>query len=282
MFTRRHIGHGIGLRTEHYADVLAQRPDVGFFEIISENFLVAGGNPRRVVRAVAERWPIVMHGVSMSLGATDPLDVGYLRRLRGLADELQAAWVSDHLAWTSLGGRTVHDLWPLPYTEESLAHLVARVQHAQERLGRQILIENPSSYLTFKGSTIPEWEFLSALAEQADCGLLLDVNNIYVSAKNHGFDAQAFLAGISAERVGQIHLAGHTDLGTHLLDTHDHEVCDDVWALYRDATRRVGAVSTLIERDDRIPPLAAVVAESQQAARIEADVLAEARDADAA
>jgi uncharacterized protein (UPF0276 family) len=265
-----YLGHGIGLRTKHYPELVgegagADLSRVDWFEAISENFMVPGGNPRYVLERVRERFPVVLHGVSLSLGSVDPLDEGYLDRLARLIDEVEPAWVSDHLCWSSHGGRHVHDLLPLPYTEEALAHVAARVQRVQERLGRQILVENVSSYLEFTCSTMREWEFLAALCERADCGLLLDVNNVFVSAHNHRFDARDYLAGLPRGRVGQIHLAGHSDKGTHLLDTHDHPVCDGVWALYREALQRFGRVSTLIERDDHIPPLAEVVSESERA-----------------
>jgi uncharacterized protein (UPF0276 family) len=268
------LGHGIGLRPPHYAEVVESHPPVDWFEVITENFMVAGGNPRHVLRQVRARYPVVLHGVSLSIGSVDPIDEAYLTGLAALADEIEPAWISDHLCWSSFGGHTGHDLWPLPFTEEALDHVVRRVQAVQERLRRPILIENVSSYLEFAHSTLPEWEFLSEVARRADCGLLLDVNNVFVSAHNHGFEAAEFLAGIPVERVKQIHLAGHRDEGTHLLDTHDHAVCDGVWALYRAAVRRFGAVPTIIERDDDIPPLAAVLAESRQAAAIEAEVLA--------
>jgi uncharacterized protein (UPF0276 family) len=268
------LGHGIGLRPPHYAEVVESHPPVDWFEVITENFMVAGGNPRHVLRQVRARYPVVLHGVSLSIGSVDPIDEAYLTGLAALADEIEPAWISDHLCWSSFGGHTGHDLWPLPFTEEALGHVVRRVQAVQERLRRPILIENVSSYLEFAHSTLPEWEFLSEVARRADCGLLLDVNNVFVSAHNHGFEAAEFLAGIPVERVKQIHLAGHRDEGTHLLDTHDHAVCDGVWALYRAAVRRFGAVPTIIERDDDIPPLAEVLAESRQAAAIEAEVLA--------
>src|SRR6187549_1800481 len=220
-----HIGHGIGLRPPHYQALLADRPQIDWVEIISENFLVAGGNPRAVLRQVRERMPVVMHGVSLSLGSVDPLNQTYLTELRALARELEPAWISDHLCWSSFGGHTGHDLWPLPLTEEALAHVAARVAAVQDWLGRPILVENVSSYLRYAHSTLEEWEFLAALTERTGCGLLLDVNNIFVSAHNHGFDPRAFLNGIPVGRVGQIHLAGHRDEGTHLLDTHDHPVC---------------------------------------------------------
>jgi len=274
------LGHGIGLRTVHYQAVIDDKPDVDWFEIISENYMVDGGNPRRVLRAVREHYPVVMHGVSMSLGSVDPLDEDYLLRLQALAKETEPAWISDHLCWSSFGGHRAHDLWPLPFTEEALDHLTARILTVQERLGRRILVENVSSYVEYAHSTMSEHEFLATLAERADCGLLLDVNNIYVSARNHGFDAHAFIAAIPVGRVGQIHLAGHSDHGTHLLDTHDHPVCDDVWQLYREAIARFGNVATLIEWDDHIPELPRLVAESQRAAAVAREVLTgEVRDA---
>ena len=268
-----YLGHGIGLRPPHYVEVVNDRPPVGWFEVITENFMVAGGNPRRVLRKVREHYPVVLHGVSLSLGSVDPLNPAYLNGLATLAAETEPAWISDHLCWSSSGGHTGHDLWPLPLTEEALDHVAARIGAVQDRLGRRILVENVSSYLEYAHSTMPEWEFLSELARRSDCGLLLDVNNVFVSAHNHGFDARAFVNGLPVDRVKQIHLAGHRDAGTHLLDTHDHAICDGVWSLYRSVVERFGAVSTLIERDDDIPPLEQVVAESRVAAEIEADVL---------
>jgi uncharacterized protein (UPF0276 family) len=268
-----YIGHGVGLRTPHYATVLEERPRVDWFEVISENFMVAGGNPRRVLRAVRERHPVVLHGVSLSLGSVDPLDEKYLDELAALANETEPAWVSDHLCWSSVGGHFSHDLLPLPYTEEALAHVTERVLRVQDRLKRQMLVENVSSYVTYTQSTMSEWQFLAELCQRADCGLLLDVNNIFVSAFNHGFDANQFVDGIPRGRVGQIHLAGHSDEGTHLLDTHDHQVCEGVWALYRRALERFGRVSTLVEWDDHIPPFDEVLAESRRAAAIEHEVL---------
>ncbi len=277
------LGHGIGLRTEHYADVLATPPDaragglVDWFEVISDNFMVPGGNPRRVLRAVRERWPVVMHGVSLSLGSVDPLDERYLEQLAALAAEIEPALVSDHLCWGGHGGRYAHDLLPLPFTEEALAHVAARVQRVQDRLKRRILVENVSSYVAFPQSTMAEHEFLAALAERADCGLLLDVNNVFVSAHNHGFDARAFLDGIPRGRVGQFHLAGHSQQGGLLLDTHDHPVRDEVWDLYRHAVARFGDVPTLVEWDDKLPPLARVVEESRRARAVAQEVLRGAR-----
>ena len=266
-----HLGHGIGLRTPHYKEIAEGASASDWFEVISENFMVKGGNARRVLFKVRERWPVVMHGVSLSLGSVDPLDERYLDDLAALAADVQPAWISDHLCFSSFGGHTGHDLWPLPFTEEALNHIVNRVARVQERLGRRILVENASSYLQYRHSTMSEWEFLAALAERADCGLLLDLNNVYVSARNHGFNPRDFLAGLPPKRIGQFHLAGHQDRGTHLLDTHDHPVCDDVWSLYRDALGRFGPVSTLIEWDDKIPPLAEVVEEARRAKAIEVE-----------
>jgi uncharacterized protein (UPF0276 family) len=270
------LGYGIGLRTQHYEEVLREpgggaEPD--WFEIISDNFMVPGGNPRRVLRAVRERWPVVMHGVSLSLGSVDPLDHRYLDELSALAAEIEPALISDHLCWGSHGGHQAHDLLPLPFTEEALAHVADRVLRVQDRLRRRILVENVSSYLTFAESTMTEWQFLAALAERADCGLLLDVNNVFVSAHNHGFDARAFLDGIPVGRVAQIHLAGHSEAGALLLDTHDHPVRDEVWDLYRAAVARFGKIPTLVEWDDKVPPLARVLEEARRAATVAAEVL---------
>jgi uncharacterized protein (UPF0276 family) len=268
-----YLGHGVGLRTQHYPRVLDGTARVDWFEVISENFMVRGGRPLAVLTRARELAPIVLHGVSLSLGSTDPLNVSYLDELAALARGFTPAWVSDHLCWGSIGGRYAHDLLPLPFTEEALAHVVLRIEAVQERLGRQILVENVSSYLTYAHSTIPEWEFLAALAARADCGILLDVNNAYVSACNHGFDAATYIAGIPPGRVGQLHLAGHTDKGTHLLDTHVGPVPAPVWDLYRFALRHCGRVSTLVEWDEEVPELAVVVAEAERARTIAAEVL---------
>jgi hypothetical protein len=262
------LGCGLGLRPPHYDAAARGEIGVDWLELITENFMVEGGNPRRVLRAARAHYPVVLHGVSMSLGSVDPLDERYLDRLAALADEVEPAWISDHLCWSSFGGHTGHDLWPLPFTEEALAHVAGRIARVQERLGRRLLVENVSSYLTFRHSTISEWEFLGALAARADCGLLLDVNNVYVSAHNHGFDAGAFIDGLPARRVGQLHVAGHRREPTHLLDTHDHPVADAVWDLQRRAVARTGPVATLLERDDDIPPLDELVAEARRAAAI--------------
>ncbi|MDB4969914.1 MAG: hypothetical protein JWN44_5603 [Myxococcales bacterium] len=268
-----YIGHGVGLRTQHYGTVLDEQPRVDWFEVISENFMVEGGNPRRVLRKVRERHPIVLHGVALSIGSVDPLDPRYLEQLATLAAETEPAWVSDHLCWSSVGGHYSHDLLPLPFTEEALTHVVERVARVQDKLKRQILIENVSSYVTFTQSAMTEWQFLAELCTRADCGILLDVNNVFVSAFNHGFEANDFVDGIPVGRVGQVHLAGHSVFPTHLLDTHDHAVCDGVWALYRRALERFGRLTTLVEWDDHIPPFDEVLAESKKAAAIEREVL---------
>jgi len=244
-----------------------------WFEVISENLMIRGGRPLAVLERARTLAPVVLHGVSLSLGGVDELRADYLADLERLIDRYQPAWVSDHLCWGTSAGRWAHDLLPLPYTEEALAHVAARVRRVQDRLGRRILVENVSSYVTYAHSTMPEWTFLAALAEQADCGILLDVNNVYVSAVNHGFDPRAYLAGIPASRVGQIHLAGHSNHGTHLLDTHDHPVPPPVWELYREAVRGIGPVSTLVEWDEDIPPLPDLLAEAERARAAEAEVL---------
>ncbi len=273
-FTRKLLGHGIGLRTKHFAELLAAPPPVDWVEAISENFMAPGGRPVAVLEKVRRDVPVVLHGVSLSIGSTDPLSERYLADLADLARRMEPAWISDHLCWGSHGGRYAHDLWPLPYTEEALRHVVARVARVQDVLGRQILLENVSSYVAFRASEMSEWEFVSEVARSADCGILLDVNNVHVSARNHGFDPHAYLAGVPADRVGQLHLAGHSDKGRYLLDSHDHEVPAAVWDLYRETVRRVGPVSTLVEWDDHIPPLERLVEESRRAEAIEAEVLA--------
>src|SRR2546426_2430180 len=268
-----YLGHGIGLRTRHFPRVFDGTARADWFEAISENFMIRGGRPLAVLERVRADAPIVLHGVSLSIGSTDPLNRRYLGELRALADRFVPAWVSDHLCWGSFAGRYAHDLLPLPYTDEALAHVVARVRRVQDVLGRQILVENVSSYLAFTHSAMPEWEFLAAVAEESDCGILLDVNNVYVSAVNHGFDAERYILAVPADRVGQIHLAGHSHRGTHLLDTHDGHVAPAVWDLYRVAVRRCGRVSTLVEWDDRIPEWDVLCAEAERARVVEAEIL---------
>ena len=262
------LGFGLGLRTDHYEQVLNDRPDVDWLEIISENYMVEGGKPLYYLDRIRELYPMVMHGVSMSIGSTAPLNLDYLADLKRLIARVEPAWVSDHLCWTGVHGRNLHDLMPLPYTEETIAHVSARVKQVQDFLGRQILLENVSSYVTYQASELTEWEFLSAIAERADCLLLLDINNIYVSSHNHGFDPVEYLDGVPGERIRQFHLAGHSYQDQLIIDTHDHPVCDPVWSLYQQAVERFGRVSTMIERDDNIPPLDELIAELDRARRL--------------
>ncbi len=270
-------GYGLGLRTEHFDAVLNEKPDVDWFEIISENFMVAGGKPRHYLDEIRSRYPLAMHGVSLSIGSTDPLDVDYLRELKQLAGHVEPIWISDHLCWTGNGGINSHDLLPLPYTEEAIAHVVSRIGQVQDFLGREILIENVSTYVSFANAEMEEAAFLSEIAHRSGCRILLDVNNIYVSSRNHGFDADAYVAVLPAEKIWQIHLAGHSDYGDYVIDTHDHPVRDEVWALYERTIERVGQVTTMIERDDHIPPLAELVTELDHARRIGESVLQSAR-----
>jgi uncharacterized protein (UPF0276 family) len=255
------LGFGVGLRAEHYTDVLAGARGADWFEAISENYMDSGGRPLHVLERVRHDYPVALHGVSLSIGGTDPLDPSYLNRLRVLVDRIEPVLVTDHLCWSGAAGRNLYDLLPLPYTDEALAHVCERVARVQEHLGRRILLENPSTYVAFRHSTIDEWDFLTAVAERADCGILLDVNNIYVSARNLGFDPALFVDAIPPERVGQMHLAGFTDMGSYLFDTHSAPVHDDVWALYRRAVRRFGSGSTLLEWDAEIPSFARLRAE---------------------
>jgi uncharacterized protein len=269
------LGFGLGLRVEHYAEIFDGQPDVDWFEALTENYLVPGGRPIHNLMRVRERFPVALHGVSLSIGSTTPLDLAYLSQVKALARRVDPVWVSDHLCWTGVNGKNLHDLLPLPYTEEALAHVVTRVRAVQEILGRRILLENVSSYLAFHESRMTEWEFLSAVAEQSDCLILLDVNNVYVSSVNHEFDPLAYLDGIPAERVQQIHLAGHENHGDYLIDTHDQPVPDAVWSLYSEALRRFGTVPTMIERDANIPPLAELEAELRIARRLAERTVAE-------
>ncbi|MDB6144840.1 MAG: hypothetical protein JWP80_3884 [Pseudomonas sp.] len=258
-------GYGLGLRKEHYRDFLETTVPVDFVEVISENFMVEGGQPRHILRQIRERHPVALHGVSMSIGSADGLNPDYLRRLKSLVDEIEPLFVSDHLSWSRIDGFNSHDLLPVPYTEEALNIVCANIQRAQDALGRPMLFENPSSYLAFDGASMTEWEFIAAMAKRTGCNLILDVNNVFVSASNHGFDALAFLDGIPADRVRQIHLAGHSQGAELLIDTHDRPVCPDVWALYAKAISLLGPVATMIERDDDIPPLAELLDELSMA-----------------
>jgi uncharacterized protein (UPF0276 family) len=251
----------VGLRTVHFSHILKQQPTVDWFEVISENFMDSQGRPRYVLDQVAERYPVVMHGVSLSIGSSDPLNFDYLAKLRRLAQQTNARWVSDHLCWTGVLMRNTHDLLPVPLTEDMLRHVVERIRIVQDFLERPLVLENPSSYVTFAASTMSEWEFISRMAEEADCGLLLDVNNVYVSSVNHDFDPVEYVQSIPHHRVVQCHLAGHTDCATHRIDTHDREVIDPVWELYRLAHQLTGGVSTLLEWDANIPAFPVVHAE---------------------
>lgn len=262
------LGFGLGLRTQHYAYILEHRPEIDWFEAITEDYLVAGGKPLHYLNRIREHYPLVMHGVSLSIGSCDPLNIEYLKKVKILADNIQPVWISDHLCWTGVEGLNTHDLLPLPYTEEALKHVVDRVKQVQDFLGRPILLENVSSYIEYRDSRITEWAFLTAIAEQADCYILLDINNIYVSAVNHHFDPLDYLNAIPQHRVRQFHLAGHKNCGDYIIDTHDAPIIDGVWSLYRQAVKRFGKVSTMIERDDDIPEFPVLFAELQQAKRI--------------
>jgi hypothetical protein len=259
------LGIGIGLRTVHYPHILEQKPAVDFFEILSENYMDTGGRPLWVLDQVAERYPIVLHGVSMNIGSTDPLERDHLAKLKSLASRTRAAWVSDHLCWTGVAGRNTHDLLPMPLTEEALRHVVQRVKQVSEILERPLMLENASTYAEFASSSMPEWEFFARLMEGADCGMLLDVNNVYVSSFNHGFDPGLYLDAIDPTRVTQYHLAGHTNKGTHIIDTHNDFVIDAVWDLYRRSVARTGNVATLLEWDADIPEFGVVHAEALKA-----------------
>jgi uncharacterized protein (UPF0276 family) len=261
------LGCGVGLRRCHYTYVLDQHPPVDWLEVITENFMVEGGRPLQVLEEVRKDYPIVLHGVSLSIGSTDPLNIPYLKQLAATARRFEPAWLSDHLCWTSLGGRNLHDLLPLPYTEETVRYVAERIRRVQEMLERTVLIENVSSYLQFRSSRLSEWAFLGAVADEADCAILLDINNIFVNSFNHGFDPVHYIDSVPANRVIQFHLAGHSDKGTYLLDSHDQPIRAEVWALYEYAVQRFGRLPTLIEWDDNIPEftvLAAAAAEARK------------------
>lgn len=272
-----YLGFGLGLRPQHYTEILDGDPPIDWFEVISENYMVPGGQPLRMLDRIRERYPIVMHGVSLSIATTAEPNYEYLDGLKALAKRVEPKWVSDHLCWTGVHGVNLHDLLPIPYTKEALDHVVSRVHLVQDYLGRAITLENVSTYVQFSQSEMTEWEFLSELTRRTGCWLLFDVNNVYVSAFNHGYDPKTFLEGIPADRVVQFHLAGHSDMETYIIDTHDHAVCPEVWDLYRTALGRFGPVSTIIERDANIPPLAELVEEMEQARAIAAEVLTPAR-----
>jgi uncharacterized protein (UPF0276 family) len=259
------LGLGVGLRTVHYPHILETKPDVDFFEILSENYMDTGGRPSFVLDQVAERYPIVMHGVSLSIGSVDPLNFDHLAKLKKLATRTKALWVSDHLCWTGVAGRNTHDLLPMPLSEEALRHVVGRVKTVSDFLERPLILENASTYAEFTSSSMTEWDFFARLMEEADCGMLLDVNNVYVSSYNHGFDPVAYLDAVPPERVVQYHLAGHTNKGTHIIDTHNDHVIDEVWKLYAHSVKRTGNVSTLLEWDADIPAFDVVHAEALKA-----------------
>ena len=267
------LGLGLGLRSVHFPHILEHWPEVDWFEVISENFMDSGGRARYVLEQIAERYPTVMHGVSLSIGSTDPLNFEYLKKLKRLADEIKPRWISDHLCWTGVLGLNAHDLLPIPLNEETLAHVAGRVRTVQDYLERPLVLENPSTYVTFARSTLSEWEFLARLAEETDCGLLLDVNNVYVSSVNHDFDPREYIENVLHERVVQFHLAGHANCRTHIIDTHDDHVIDPVWELYRLAHRATGGASTLLEWDARIPEFPVVHAEVLKAQRYMDDQL---------
>lgn len=267
------LGFGLGLRTDHFQEVIDTKPAVDWFEVVSENFMVNGGKPKHYLHTIRESYPMVMHGVSLSIGSTDSLNTTYLKQLKVLVNELQPEWISDHLCWTGAHQVNSHDLLPMPYNNEALNHIVDRISQVQEYLGQPILMENVSSYITYVESEMTEWEFLNEVAKRSGCNILLDINNIYVSARNHNFSTQDYLNGISKDKVRQFHLAGHTDYGDYVIDTHDHPVADPVWALYKDALKRFGMISTMIERDDNIPPLNDLLAELDVAKRIAKETL---------
>jgi len=267
------LGFGLGLRPQHYAEILDGSPEIDWFEVLSENYMIPGGQPMRMLDRICERYPVVMHGVSMSIASTSPLDMDYLRQLKALAARVKPVWISDHLCWTGVHGVNLHDLLPVPYTNEALLHVVDRVNQVQDFLDRPFTLENVSSYVTFGQSEMSEWDFVSEVSKRTGCWLLFDVNNVYVSAFNHEFAAEDFLNGVPKDRIVQFHVAGHSHEETHMIDTHDHPVCPEVWDLYRKAVETFGPVSTMIERDDNIPPLAELVDELNHARAIARDVL---------
>lgn len=269
-----YVGFGLGLRPTHFHEVLESEHPVDWFEVISENFFVAGGKPRYYLSSIRERYPIALHGVSLSIGTKDPLDKDYLRQLKKLINDVDPMIVSDHLCWTSHGGTNSHDLLPLPYTEEALAHLTQRVGEVQDYLGRQLVLENVSAYVSFNASTLDEWEFLNALADRSGCGLLLDINNIYVNERNLGSSATQFIENINSQHIKQIHMAGHSDYGNYVIDTHDAPVRPEVFDLYEAACELLGPINAMIERDDHIPEFTVLLDElaelKRRASKVEA------------
>ncbi len=274
--TQNFLGFGLGLRPNHYDSILNQTHNIDWFEILTENYLVPGGKPLYFLDQIKERYPIVMHGVSMSIGSTDPLDMAYLKEVKTLMQHAKPKWISDHLCWTGVNQKNMHDLLPLPYTAEAIEHIVKRIREVQDFLGTQMLIENVSSYLNYQQSEMTEWQFLKTISEEANCLLLLDVNNIYVSSVNHEFDPHEYINALPINRVQQIHLAGHSNMGDYIIDTHDQPIIEAVWQLYAKTIQRFGKVATMIERDDNIPPLAELVAELNHARFIFQENIAEA------
>jgi uncharacterized protein (UPF0276 family) len=273
------LGFGLGLRPVYYQDILEKNPRVDWFEVISENFMVPGGPPLAMLERIRKDYPIVMHGVSMSIASTAPLNFNYLRTLKNLAGRFQPEWISDHLCWTGVHGVNLHDLLPIPYTFEALDHVVERIRRVQDFLQRRIAIENVSSYVTFAESEMDEWTFIREVTERADCWLLLDVNNVFVSSFNHGFDQASYINSVPVERVVQFHLAGHSEAETHKIDTHDQPICEDVWSLYDKACQHFGNISTMIERDDNFPPFDELMAELNRARAIAMAANGETREA---
>lgn len=263
--TNRFLGFGLGLRAPHFEQIIAEKPAVDWFEIISENYFVAGGKPWHYLNKIRSDYPIVMHGVSMSIGSTDAINKDYLNQLKNTIARVEPQWVSDHLCFTQVGGINSHDLLPMPYTNEALEHLANKISQVQDYLGREMIFENVSSYLTYNASQISEWEFLAQLHKQTGCKFLMDVNNVYVSARNHDFNAMDYLSAIPSTAIAQIHLAGHQDFGTHIIDTHDEDVPDAVWDLYAQYAKKLGPVSTMIERDDNIGSLDDLITELEHA-----------------
>lgn len=276
------LGFGLGLRSDHYDAILnaepSALPNLNWFEIISENYMVPGGKPLYFLDQIRERFPLVMHGVSLSIGSTDPLNWEYLNGLKTLRDRISPQWVSDHLCWTGVSGINTHDLLPLPFNEETIQHVVARIKTVQDFLEQKIVLENISSYLNFEESVMSEWDFLKTIVEEADCNILLDINNLYVTGFNNGFDPIDYMTHLPKHRIQQFHLAGHTNKGAHLIDTHDEDIIDPVWTLYEEALKRFGPVATLIERDDKIPPLDETLKELVQAKKISDTVFSEKKE----
>ena len=266
------LGFGLGLRAPHFEQIIADKPAVDWFEIISENYFVAGGKPWHYLNKIRADYPVVMHGVSMSIGSTGPLNLDYLQALKNTIARVEPQWVSDHLCFSQVGGINSHDLLPMPYTDEALDHLASRIHQVQEYLGREMIFENVSSYLTYKDSQMSEWDFLAALHNKTGCRFLMDVNNVYVSARNHQFDAMTYLNAIPKKAIAQIHLAGHQDFGSHIIDTHDEDVPPAVWELYANYAKQLGPVSTMIERDDNIGSLQDLMTELERARQLVAPI----------